>query len=327
VATCAVKNLQTDQVHLDDDALLTRLLLFDTIVIDSFDLRELSAMVQLFGAQGLRDLLATGAIRFHAFHFYSGVLENEGLGLTDGQSRFSLNFDEMHPARPGSYEITNVRISTPKEQHSKHLQIVDSIPDLRPRDVRGLKRAVADRLVQVPDGYGDRATAQTQLELDRDSGAVRRAIADRLSAWSGNPILPNEIEVRIHREGPIAIMVESNLTSKFRVSEIEAHRIIGESLLALSRLNARLENMQVCEAISGTRPDELPFYEDKLMFIAREVDPEAQPERFQRVLSIFDLPQIAGAVRDGKLSTEAFIKLRHMPRALSSAGGYGTSMT
>jgi hypothetical protein len=220
-ATCAVKNLSTNQVVVDEEALLTRLLLFDTVVIDSFDLQEIPALVRLFGVDGLRELLAAGAIRFHAFHIYCGYLERTAPGLPADQMRFSLDFSGGTPARTGFYEITNVKIATPREQYHQYLKVVDELPGLRTKQAKALKRALADRFVLIPDGYTERSTAQTHIDLDRDSGALRRAVAQRLTAQSGHMVVPNAIDISVRREGPIAVTVESNLATTFGLPELD----------------------------------------------------------------------------------------------------------
>jgi hypothetical protein len=224
--------------------------------------------------------------------------------------RYSLNFDTAAPPRPGFYEITNVKVGTPREEFHEYLQVAHGIPGLRHKQVVKLKELVAARLINIPDGYAEESTAQTHQDLDRDVGGLRRAVARNLSVARHTEIAPNEVAISVNREGPIAVLVESNLMTHFGLSSEAAHRLIGESLLSLARLNARLEDMKLCSAVSGTRPDEAVFVEEKFAFLSREYAPEAQVERLQRVIEIFDLPSLSGAVREGRLDAEAFINLR-----------------
>jgi hypothetical protein len=291
LAPCATLDLSTEQVTLDDDALLARLLLFDVYVLRSFQLKELPALVGLFGYDGLRALLREGALRFHSYRLFAGHLERRAPGLAADQMRYSLKFEAQEPARLDFYEITNVKVATPEEIK--------------------LKTDVANRLVKIPADYAEASTAQTHLDLDHDVSGLRRAITRNLGVMCGLSTSPNDVDVRVDREGPIAVHVESNLVSQFGLNPLAAHMVVGESLLALSRLNARIEDMRLCSAVAGSRDDELPFVEDKLSFLLREVAPEAQLDRLGRIIDVFGLPALAGAVKEGRINAERFIEVRN----------------
>jgi len=311
LSPCAWAAEGSDEIVVDVDALLMRLLLFDTYVLDSHGLKELPKLVALFGYDGVIELLDANALKLHPYRLFAGHLTRDAPDLGPGQMRYSLNFEGPPPTRPGFFEITNIKVGTPSEELHTALQIAHTIPGLTKKQTIRLKREVAANTIPIPEDYTERSTGQTHRELDRDIAGLRRAVAWKLSTGIGAEVVPNAIDLSIQREGEIAVFIESNLCSEFDLSAEAAHAVVGESLLALSRLNARLEDMEVCSAISGTRPDESFFVENKYEFVAREIAPNIQIERFQRVLEIFALPELGAAVLAGRLRADAFIALRN----------------
>ncbi|HKI85417.1 MAG TPA: hypothetical protein VKA53_01605 [Thermoanaerobaculia bacterium] len=154
--------------------------------------------------------------------------------------------------------------------------------------------------------------------MGRDSGPLRRSLARELSHRLGADVAPNDLEVGVRldpdgdiRPGDPTIRVDSNLTTRFGLSEDAAHRLVGSSLLALGRLNGRIETMELCSGVSGMEPDEAEFMSSKFEFLAREVDPKVQHERFDRLLTILDMPKLGDAFRDGTLNSSKFLKVRN----------------
>ena len=189
---CAWQVAESEEIVVDVDELLTRLLLFETYVLDSFALKELPKLVALFGYDGVIELLQADALKLHPYRLFAGHLIRNQPGLAAGRMLYSLTFDRAPPVRPGFYEITNVTVGKPSDELQANLQIAHQIPGLTNKQAIRLKREVARRAIEIPDNYGTPSTDLTHRELDTDTAALRRAVARiyrRQSArrWSRMP--------------------------------------------------------------------------------------------------------------------------------------------
>ena len=69
----------------------------------------------------------------------------------------------------------------------------------------------------------------------------------------------------------------------------------------------RLEEMRELQSISGFQPAEMPLFDAKVDLLANQIIPEAQAERFRRVLTIAGLPDPGQTSRQaGPLRSNTF---------------------
>jgi hypothetical protein len=310
---CAVINITTGEVQLDTHAFLLNLLLFDTYVVESHDLREVPRMVDLLGLSAFTSLLKAHTLRFHPGRMYAGSIERPGQWLNNSESRFSTLFNgDLEPARPGFFEVaTGVIGPRPGQQvDEEYLNVVAEVPSLSPKRRRLLRNQLQSSLVPMPLGYGTPSTEQTHADLDRGVDVLRVMVARVLSQSLGTKVAPAAISINVHREGTVTLFAESNLPAMFGLSPKDAHAVLGNALLALGRLNVRIEKMSVCRAVSGTSEGEFPLLDAKLQLIQLEVDPAAQGERFHRIVSIVGLPDFRDALGCGDLDIDRFMEVR-----------------
>ena len=188
-----MKALPSETIFVDPGALLARLLLFETYVVDSFGMGEVPDIVNLLGFDGTMDLLESGALRFSAFRLLAASLDG---------SRLNLKMDPgTNPSRPGHFAITNVTIDTPEHAHSECLEIVKRLSHLSHSQRMDLQQRLRTALVPIPENYGLSSTAQTHRELDRDTSSLARACAHVLSMRLDRLVKPKEIKLEVEREG------------------------------------------------------------------------------------------------------------------------------
>jgi len=315
VGPCYHRDAATKEFAIDGDDFLERLLLFECCTLESPALLELPSLVDLLGYKGVVELLESNSFYLHHHRMLPGSFERESPGGEGWRVRYS--FDDGAPTtEPMTYRIYGAVEGKPNEELDR-AEIGATLPLDRER-AESLLDAIEPRLVRIPSNFGNQATAQTSLEVGRDSGALRRSLARELSRRLKADVAPNDLElgVRLDPDGDIrpgdpTIRVESNLTTRFGLSEDAAHRLVGSSLLALGRLNGRIETMELCSGVSGMEPGEEEFMSSKLEFLAREVSPEVQHENFERLLTLLDLPRLGAAVRDGTLDSRRFLKVRN----------------
>jgi hypothetical protein len=290
----------------DSDTVLTNLLLFETLVADSIVLQlEVPAAVNAFGYDEVLSLVESGALGFHAGWLFSANITPKGPEDT-------FAFLDEYAWSPDIYCIENFSMADPEVLWDALSADLPNVAGLTKRKASKLADAVSAQLVALPKNYGAVSTLETCAEVLYDASGLRRAVATWLSRAQGAVVTPNDVELSVAPEelDPPTLRIESNLEKALGLSPKEAYTAVGEGLLAVFRLHARIETMKACDAICGLREDESKFFDAKLDFLAREVLPAAQIERFHRVLTIFNLPRLAPAMDDGRLKVKKFIELR-----------------
>ena len=68
--------------------------------------------------------------------------------------------------------------------------------------------------------------------------------------------------------------------------------------------------MKHFEAVTGFQTEDLPYFEDKVGFIAREVNPDAQEGRLDWIVEIAGLPELSDWVPGAKIDVKKLLKLR-----------------
>jgi hypothetical protein len=111
---------------------------------------------------------------------------------------------------------------------------------------------------------------------------------------------PFDCELRLERLSGQDWHTETNLDKITNLTTKQIHDAVGQGLAAASILNVRVALMHGFTALSGFQVNDLPLFEEKLEFVAREFDPDVQLTRFDRVREIVGLPDVSNdlAVRD-----------------------------
>lgn len=297
-------DLRTEEVHVDTASLLLNLLLFETCVIQSHFLGELPRMLELFDYRGLMDLLTSEGLQLQP---------TRALPANVDGSQVMLRLDQTSAvSRPGAFFLTVVGIGDQEEEiRSRFLPVVDQLAGLSANRRNRLYDALDRAIPRIDDeDLRNSATAQTHLDLDRDPQDLTEAVRQELTDAHQRHPEPGVIDLRIHRESEVGIFVESNLSSQLGLSDHDAHLVVGNALLALTRLNTRLGFMRAHGAVSGMREEELPFWNRKTDFLLGGVLPDKPVEAFHRVVECAGLPNIAVAVEQGAFDVDRLLEVR-----------------
>lgn len=103
----------------------------------------------------------------------------------------------------------------------------------------------------------------------------------------------DDFELRVEQIDAEDFRTETNLGEVAGLDDPAVHKAVERGLLGVGGLNQRIEYMERHRALAAFRNDDLPLFEEKLGFLARQLDPDAQVERFDRVLDLIDLPDVA----------------------------------
>jgi hypothetical protein len=275
-------------VAVDFGDLVRKLVLFDQIVVESHNLKEPAPIAQKFGYDGAKALLESGRIR----------LVNDMLLIANlGQTAVRTN----GPVLPlGSYSISALRATPPREFLSRQLHRIDAVPGLTSRQAQKLRQLTGTRLVSNPE----EAVRLTQDQIPRDFEAnpplLKMSIALALRREFKIDLDPSRFELSLERLSEWDWRTETDLARITKLTTQQIHNVVGNGLSAASLLNVRLALMRNFTALSGFQVNELPLFEEKLEFIIREFDPDLQGKRFDRVREIVGLPDVSNepAVQD-----------------------------
>ena len=99
--------------------------------------------------------------------------------------------------------------------------------------------------------------------------------------------------VRVEALDETDFRVETNIRDELPgLDEETAHKVIERGVIGVAGLHMRIDDMEQYQAMSGFRYGETPLMEEKLGFLARQLDPDVQVERFERVVELLDLPDV-----------------------------------
>src|SRR5207247_78058 len=134
--------------------------------------------------------------------------------------------------------------------------------------------------------------AQLAADLESNATILKTSVALAARKHYDRDISPHEFDLRVERIDDTDWRTETNLGERLGLDEADTHQAVAHGLLGVGGLNQRLEYMETYQARTGLRDDELPLIEEKLSFLARQLDPEVQSQRFERVVDLVGLPDV-----------------------------------
>lgn len=124
-------------VSVDLAALVTRILLFDTYILQSIWLEDLVLLQHSFGTVGLSQLFESGALKFQCPGFTFGQT---------GQARSTFVSEHPRPSLPlFNYQFSQLRVQDAEERVDRTLAAFDS----------GLRAELIKGRVLVPSDYSN----------------------------------------------------------------------------------------------------------------------------------------------------------------------------
>ncbi len=193
----------------------------------------------------------------------------------------------------GSYSFGVVQVHDRKEYIHQCLQPIDAAPHLKGKQAQKLRKLVAGRTLDPPGNAGSRAMSQLERDLEANAPVLKKSVALATAKDLGVVLDADDFELRVEQIDAEDFRTETNLGEVAGLDDPAVHKAVERGLLGVGGLNQRIEYMERHRAVAGFRNDDLPLFEEKLGFLARQLDPDAQVERFDRVLDLIDLPDVA----------------------------------
>lgn len=281
IAPCGEYLPEQDDIKLDVDALLRRLILFDTFILHSTRLKEIPHLVKKFGFEGAIALLDSQAIKIFC----------DATQLTQiGQSNLRERSKGILPLNEFAFSI--IRPSNWESYISDCLKDLHQIPGLSLKQVIRLKTVVVDAMVTPSPSAGVETKGQLLLDIEQNNPTIKRLVFRLLNKKYGLCLANSDLKIHFQQTKEDEFRVETNLSTTFSLPEDKCHKIIEASLLAMGTVNQRIEEMKTHNALSGFKDEDTPEFGTKLDFFYGQLSPVKQEQRMRRVITLKDIPTI-----------------------------------
>ncbi len=278
--------------------LVRRLVLFEQVVIDSYGMRELPPLINAIGAGPFIDLLESGAVRIRADGWAYGEIGNGGLVPGYGAAPLPPLHYALSPLVPqGREEHIKLRLGEIREM------------SLGKKTSQNVRRAIVRSLMHFPEDAGHKSMEALPRDLTRNLNLVFGATAGALEEKLGKGVADDSFEIRIEQVDENVFAATTDLGTRFGLNEEDTDKVVQDALLAICGLNKRMEEIEAYHAITGFRETEIALAREKLAFLVKEVDPDAQEGRFERVISLAGLPDPETA--EGTVNVQKLLEVRN----------------
>jgi hypothetical protein len=304
IAPCARVSPQNQLEEVDISAVIRRILLFDTYIIQSARMREFPALVRAFGLHGLTELLRQKVIQVECDA--TAIGQSGQLAILEERAKKGL-------LPRSSFSFSRVQVTDWRKYVHDCLQEVQSGTSLATKEIIKLKREIVGALVDRPDDSGFDAVRQLETDLKNGSPLIKPVLVRTLKRDYDLQLNSEDLTLEIHPIDDHDFTVRSNL-DVYGFDEIKKHQAMEKALLALGALNRRIEEMKIHSAISGALDDECPLLTEKLGFLAHAVSPTNYERQFQRIVEVRDLPQYDPD--STKIDVDKILRVRNTPEAV-----------
>jgi hypothetical protein len=289
--------------QVDVGALVRRLLLFEELILYSPGMRDLPALITAFGSDGLIQLIDSQALAVRIEAWTMGEWGDLGVPADEPNRK---------PLPLNTYAISSVMHSN--REKDKEKLIHEALGEIRgmttigPRSSQRLRRALVGALVPIPEGAGQLTHESLPNAFIENVGLVHRAtqvaLERKLGAAAGNIDFSLQVEQLANK----AFAVKTDISQRFSLSPEKTDGVVQDGLLAVAEINRKFEEMVAFNATMGFKPNEREFLSDKLIFLLKQIESDAQEERFARVLELVGLPD--PEVAEGAIDVDRLLEIR-----------------
>jgi hypothetical protein len=282
---------------IDLNAIIRRLILFDTYIFKSIRLREVPSLVRQLGFENTIRLLQSPAIEIECESLSVG--QTGQLAILESRAKKGLL-----PLL--SYSLAGVNTADHKKYLHDCLQGLHEIGGLGQKRAIKLKRAIAQKVVRLPDDIAGRVATQATADVLNKQHLVRRSVGMTFQRMM-NAAAP-EFSISIHAIDEEDIRVETDLTQRLNVEVV--HKIVEGGLLAVGGLSCRFAEMHAYSALSGFSENDLPLIDEQLKFLLCGMSPDAKEEQLRRVVELAGFPNFADNISDKPINVERLLEIR-----------------
>jgi hypothetical protein len=279
--------------------LVTALLLYPSIIVDSAGLSEISSFLTYFGQNDTLELLESGALKFDSH------VNQIGSADFSAQSRQGTHLYRLVNITGANRGLAINRWMTEVEKHP-------SLSSAKGRSLVAMRRAVHGALLEPSLERGNTALQDTIDLLTQNSQFVKESVVASALSIKGLRLNESDLEIEIIKSGEI-LEVKTNLFRQVGVDAASEYRIIQDAFLGAAGVNHRIEVMGEFNASAGFKPEEFPYLERRIKAFYATSLQHMQSTQFHRILEVADVPDVDALVKSGSVNIGKLLAMRESP--------------
>jgi hypothetical protein len=299
IATIDPDSLTTS---IDVGSLVRRLILFETCSLDSIKLREVPALVETFGVDGLLELVDSGSLRIF---LDTMLIADQKVGETLATVKNGRVF--------ASDAVTLKLVSTVLDGPGRVQVVTEGLQEVRKsrvsaKDDKKLRKALSSRLLLWPRDAGEQGLRDTDFDLLRGDPLIFDGIQMAHERLVGTPSPWIGFSTEKIEEGTFRIKLTSE--SDYDLSSELTQKVIVQGVLAVAGMNKTINLMSNLEAATGFRDEEARLFTLKMRSVAELLLQTSFESEFDRIVKIGGLPALTDLPAGSKIDVKQLMKIR-----------------
>ena len=284
--TIFIPDKGVEVVGINTQLLLSRLLFFDEVVIDSTNLGELPYLTKMFGVEGLEELLNRDVIK---------LASQKSMIITDvkrnGHRQIPLlQFDEgIATVEDNDHNL---------ERKLGSLLKITGVSNSRRENLGALVRT---KLIKPSPSYGSNLLKQVRKDLTSNIELAKTILCHRYPYIS-----PEKLLLKVYDLGGMQ-RFETNLQSILGITTEQEHDMLAEVVKGTGNLNQRVAEMAEYDAISHFEESEAPLLFGKIHSLLTQLNPGHDEKAFLRVIGVTEIPKM---IENRRIDVEELLKIK-----------------
>jgi hypothetical protein len=281
-----IANQGSEVVGIDGELLLSRLLLFDEVVVDSTNLGELPYLAKMFSVAGLEELLNRNVLKLVSQK--SAVITDV---ISNGQRKIPL-------LQFGEGLSTSVDNEHNLGMKFRSLLKITGLSNARREALEGVVRS---KLIKQSPSYGNELMKQIRNDLTSNVELSKTILCHRYTN------VPSEkLELKAHDLGGMQ-RFETNLQTMLGITLEQEHEMLAEVVKATSNLNQRIADMAEYDAISHFEDSEAPLLFGKIHSLVGQLNPKFDEQAFLRVIGVTEIPKL---IENRRIDVDELLRIK-----------------
>jgi hypothetical protein len=276
----------------DVNGLISKLLVFDEVFIESKSFREIITLAEVIGVEKVIELLRSGCVKVHPFLVSMGLLSpQQGFNIT--------NLYSFHGFRVYGPEMVNNRLQN-VDASSYTLSVKSRLKNALIDSVTS-EETINRTLHAMADGFDH--------SIEKERYVIKQLLIPMLEERINKKINEDDVALDYHKIGE-GYLIVSNLSQLYGLTTQESDDYVRSALLALGGLHQRLAIMNCFNTSIGFREQDLKILELKMSTVLKDnslYNPNKQELKLARVLDIKGLPSFDSV---GNLDIDKVFRLR-----------------
>lgn len=185
--------------------------------------------------------------------------------------------------------------------------LIQNRPDRLPFKSALTKKAIANKLVSLPEGFAGRVATDATADVLNKQYLVKKSV--EMVIRQTHKTEPPEFSITVHAIGEGNVRVETDLAKRMNIDLQTTHKMVERGLLGVGTLSQRFAEMDVFSALTGFTDSDLPLVDEQLKFFLR-MSPDVKEQQFRRVIEIAELPDFKSAIAGGQVNVERLLEIR-----------------